>query len=186
MRFSTVAFLGALSSVALAQSLLDQLPKCAQVCFGSNFGGCQTLDIGCICGNAALIAELSCCVSKGCTAKEADATIKFAAGLCQANGISVPSAASCAASSGASSTPAPASSSSGSGVAASSAAGSTTAAGSSASSAVTSAAKSVSSASPSAAAAGTSGSTGAAALHTAGTGMGMGMGLAMAGLLVAL
>ncbi|KAF2740435.1 hypothetical protein EJ04DRAFT_518746 [Polyplosphaeria fusca] len=89
MRFSSLTILAALGSFALAQNPLDQLPKCAQTCFGSDYGNCAPLDIGCVCGNTALIQKISCCVFATCTDAERDTTIKFAAGLCQANGVTV-------------------------------------------------------------------------------------------------
>ncbi|KAF2015989.1 hypothetical protein BU24DRAFT_462201 [Aaosphaeria arxii CBS 175.79] len=126
MRLSTTAVLAALCSAALAQNLLDQLPKCARDCFGNSFGNCAPLDIPCICGNQTRIAALSCCVSQTCEDKDEENTIKFARDICSANGITVPTQASCAASqTGAPSTAPPSSAAtSGASTAASSAASS--------------------------------------------------------------
>ncbi|KAF2176679.1 hypothetical protein K469DRAFT_722069 [Zopfia rhizophila CBS 207.26] len=169
MRFSSVAIVAALSSLALAQNLLDQLPKCAQDCVGSNFGGCNPFDIPCVCKNKDLISNLSCCVSTKCSQQEQDATIKFAIDLCKAYNIEVPTSASCSA--GASSTSAASVSSGASNASSVTSEASTQApvtAITGASSASTPAAQ----------------STGAAALHTAGAGFGMGV--AMAGFFAAL
>ncbi|PSN60545.1 hypothetical protein BS50DRAFT_639961 [Corynespora cassiicola Philippines] len=160
MRFSSIALLGALSSVALSQGLTGSLPECAQNCFGNSLGDCDQNDFRCICGNTELISSLSCCVSQTCSPEEQSAIIGLAAGLCGGVGVQVPTSASCA--STASATPAPSGSSNG--TASLSGSSTPTASGATAQG---------SGAGPA--------STGAAPLHTAGV-----MGVAMAGLLMAL
>ncbi|KAF2109049.1 hypothetical protein BDV96DRAFT_652287 [Lophiotrema nucula] len=164
MRFTSIAFAASLGSIALSQSLTDSLPKCAQACFGTNFGSCTPLDIHCICASTDLIHNISCCVIANCDDADRQTTTKFAYDLCVANQVTVDTQPVC------SSTSAPASS----GSATSPASGSATSTAS-----VTAATVLSGSATPTAA-----GSTGAAALHTAG--VGMGMGLAVAGFVAAL
>ncbi|KAF1950677.1 hypothetical protein CC80DRAFT_597947 [Byssothecium circinans] len=109
MRFTVVATLATtLGSLAVAQ--LGNLPKCAQDCFGSSLGSCSQLDFKCVCGNSTLISSLSCCVAQTCTREEQDSTIQLAVSLCKQVGVNVPTSASCASSTPAS-TPAPSSSS---------------------------------------------------------------------------
>ncbi|KAF2280828.1 uncharacterized protein EI97DRAFT_428922 [Westerdykella ornata] len=98
MRAAAVTLLATFSFLASAQ-LLDQLPKCAQDCYGRNTGNCGALDIKCICGNSTLIEGLSCCVASTCNSQDQNTTIMFAKNLCEANGVTVPTSASCAASS---------------------------------------------------------------------------------------
>ena len=45
------------------------LPSCAGNCV-SSFGGCQQLDVKCICSDSTLIANLACCVSTACDAAD--------------------------------------------------------------------------------------------------------------------
>ncbi|KAF2242730.1 hypothetical protein BU26DRAFT_131681 [Trematosphaeria pertusa] len=133
-------------------------------CFGTDYGGCNQVDIGCICRNTQRIADLSCCVFQTCNQSDQDLTITLAHNLCKANGVDVPTSASCA--STAASTSAPTASASGS-------------------SASGSAASVTSTPSGSAAGASGAGSTGAGVpMATAGPALGVGM--AMAGLLAAL
>jgi hypothetical protein len=158
---AAVAFWTALTA---AQSLLKGLPDCAKDCVGNNFGGCSLLDVPCICANKDLINNLSCCVANTCSAADQAAVIKFAKDLCVANGVSVPTQASCAASA------------SPTGSSASSSAASSGSPSSGSSSATPTAA--ANSATASAA------QSGAAAVPTMGSGLGLGV--AMAGLLAAL
>ncbi|KAF2474754.1 uncharacterized protein BDR25DRAFT_301396 [Lindgomyces ingoldianus] len=172
MRLSVVALLATLSSLGLAQ--LDQLPKCAQTCFGNNLGGCNALDFKCVCSNSALIAGLSCCVSQTCTPTEQESTIKVAVQLCNAYQVSVPTSASCAASQTGASTAAPS---------ASGASRNVTAAITSGASAASTGAKTSVSGAAASGPPSQAGSTGAAPLQTAGAGL---VGVAIAGLMAAL
>ncbi|KAL1643538.1 hypothetical protein SLS58_004898 [Diplodia intermedia] len=177
MRFSTVAAVIGYSSLALAQTQL--LPQCAQSCIGSDFGGCGTLDVQCICDNKTLISDLACCVSTGCDAADQKTVIEFAQNLCKPQGVTdLPTSATCA--SGASSSATGSASSTGASSAASSAASATGSAASSASSVASSASSAASSAASAAATA-----TGGAAVCQ-GSAAGMGFGLVLAGLMGAL
>ncbi|KAK7542561.1 uncharacterized protein J3D65DRAFT_220608 [Phyllosticta citribraziliensis] len=81
-------------SVAAAQTQL--LPVCAQSCVGNDFGGCQTLDVACICGNKPLIAGLACCVSQRCNLDDQTNVIDFANRLCRPRGVNdLPTTATC-------------------------------------------------------------------------------------------
>merc|ERR1712070_471377 len=69
-------------------------------------GGCNQLDITCICSDSELISGLACCVSKECDTADQDKTIQFAQNLCGGEGVdNLPTSATCAstASTGASS-----------------------------------------------------------------------------------
>ncbi|KKY13873.1 putative cfem domain [Diplodia seriata] len=175
MRFSTVAAVIGYSSLALAQTQL--LPQCAQSCVGTDFGGCGTLDVQCICNNKTLISDLACCVSTSCDAADQKTVIDFAQNLCKPQGVTdLPTSATCA--SGASSSATGSASSTGTSSAASSAASATGSAASSASSVASSASSAASSAASAAA-------TGGAAVCQ-GSAAGMGFGLVLAGLMGAL
>ncbi|KAL2350778.1 hypothetical protein BJ546DRAFT_378024 [Cryomyces antarcticus] len=95
MRSSLLAVVASFGVAAFAQTLSD-LPSCASACVGSNLGGCSTLDIKCICNNANLISSLSCCVAGACSASDQQKTINFASQLCAAQGITLPTTATCA------------------------------------------------------------------------------------------
>ncbi|ORY00005.1 hypothetical protein BCR34DRAFT_117052 [Clohesyomyces aquaticus] len=178
MRFSVLAVLAAVSSVAVAQ--LTALPKCAQDCFGGNLGGCKDGDFKCVCSNSDLIASLSCCVAQKCSPTEQESTIKLAVGLCAAYQVTVPTSASCPASQSAASTASP----SGTGAVSSGVASITSSAASRASSAASVASSAAAAASSAASrASGAAGSTGAAPVQTAGAGI---LGFAIAGMLAAL
>jgi len=97
MRFATLAIVAGLSAMVSAQGL-DDLPTCAQKCYEENTGDCSPLDIKCICGTKELIEGLSCCVKRTCDEASTELTIQFAAKLCNANGVEVPTSPSCAAS----------------------------------------------------------------------------------------
>ncbi|OJD32801.1 cfem domain [Diplodia corticola] len=176
MRFSTIAAIVGCSSFALAQTQL--LPKCAQSCVGTDFGGCGTLDVQCICTNKSLISGLACCVSTSCDEADQQTVIAFAQNLCKPQGVTdLPTSATCA--SGASSATGSASSTGGS-----SSASTTGSAASATGSAASSAAAAASSASAASSAAG-SAPTGGAAMCK-GSAAGMGFGLVLAGLMGAL
>ncbi|CAO2648900.1 Nn.00g098490.m01.CDS01 [Neocucurbitaria sp. VM-36] len=95
MRFSFIVALAAFSSTVLAQGLLDQIPKCAQTCFGNNLGTCGFADIGCICGNKEVINTVSCCVFATCSEDDKKKTIDFAVNLCKLNNIDVDTTPDC-------------------------------------------------------------------------------------------
>lgn len=62
------AFIGLLAGSAIAQSNAG-LPSCAaNGCVTSDYGGCEALDIECICTQGDWIAGLACCVSTACDA----------------------------------------------------------------------------------------------------------------------
>ncbi|CAK1368076.1 unnamed protein product [Cercospora beticola] len=84
-----------LASVALAQ--IPGLPSCAQGCI-TNYGGCNQVDVACICSNQPLLETLSCCVSQNCDQSGIDEVISFANALCGSYGVTtLPTAATCAA-----------------------------------------------------------------------------------------
>ena len=64
--FSSLAALALLATTALAQ--IPGLPTCAQGCI-TNYGGCNQVDVKCICSNKPLLETLSCCVSQNCDAQ---------------------------------------------------------------------------------------------------------------------
>ncbi|KAG9193072.1 hypothetical protein G6011_03107 [Alternaria panax] len=160
MRFPIIAVLAAFSSTALAQGLLDQIPQCAQTCFGGNLGTCGVADIACICSSSA-IDNVSCCVFASCSESDIAATTQFAVQLCKLQNIDVNTQPSCPSGSA------------------------TPSAGNSTVAPVTSSVSMTGSGSASmTASASAAGSTGAAPYQTAGAGVGLGM--AMFGLLAAL
>ncbi|KAF1945447.1 hypothetical protein EJ02DRAFT_463276 [Clathrospora elynae] len=175
MRFSILAAIAAFSSTVLAQGLLDQIPKCAQTCFGNSLGNCGPIDIGCICGSN-VITSVACCVFSTCPQADINTTISFATQICSLQNVQLDLTPDCpsngtSSSSAASGSMSPTASVSGMSGSASHAASTAMASSATASSATASSATGASAS-----------STGAAAiLQTAGTGMGFGM--VMAGLL---
>ncbi|KAF2265681.1 hypothetical protein CC78DRAFT_532346 [Lojkania enalia] len=95
MRFPLAAAVAALNAVVLGQDLLGQIPRCAQLCFGTDYGECQGFDIGCICDSEDLIHKVSCCVFATCSIADRNTTIEFASNLCAANGVTVNTNPSC-------------------------------------------------------------------------------------------
>ncbi|KAI7369427.1 hypothetical protein KC354_g1918 [Hortaea werneckii] len=90
--FAVLAFAGAV----LAQVDISNLPSCAFGCV-TNLGGCNQLDINCICSDSELISGLACCVSKECDTEDQDKTIQFAQNLCGGEGVdNLPTSATCA------------------------------------------------------------------------------------------
>ncbi|KAI7159090.1 hypothetical protein KC349_g4413 [Hortaea werneckii] len=90
--FAVLAFTGAV----LAQVDISNLPSCAYGCV-TNLGGCNQLDITCICSDTELISGLACCVSKECDPEDQDKTIQFAQNLCGGEGVdNLPTSATCA------------------------------------------------------------------------------------------
>ena len=64
MRFLALVGASSLAGVALGQ--FDGLPECAIECVGDNLGGCNELDVTCICSDDALLSNLSCCLDNLC------------------------------------------------------------------------------------------------------------------------
>ncbi|KAI6816750.1 hypothetical protein KC332_g10604 [Hortaea werneckii] len=90
--FAVLAFTG----TVLAQVDISNLPSCAFSCV-TDLGGCNQLDITCICSDTELISGLACCVSKQCDAEDQDKTIQFAQNLCGGEGVdNLPTSATCA------------------------------------------------------------------------------------------
>jgi hypothetical protein len=48
------------------------LPDCASTCVTSSFGGCNSIDVECICKNKEFLDNLGCCMSKACSKKDQD------------------------------------------------------------------------------------------------------------------
>lgn len=66
MRAATIsACITAFASLAAAVSI-PGLPSCAGGCVPADLGGCNLVDVSCICGNSDLISNLACCVSTAC------------------------------------------------------------------------------------------------------------------------
>jgi len=57
-----------------AQQRSQQLTLIQQTCVGGNLGGCNAVDVGCICRNSNYISELSCCVSSACSPSDVERT----------------------------------------------------------------------------------------------------------------
>merc|ERR1711967_99071 len=90
--FAVLAFTG----TVLAQVDISNLPSCAFSCV-TDLGGCNQLDITCICSDTELISGLACCVSKQCDAEDQDKTIQFAQNLCGGEGVdNLTTSATCA------------------------------------------------------------------------------------------
>ncbi|KAB2102336.1 hypothetical protein AG0111_0g9527 [Alternaria gaisen] len=175
MRFSIIAAVAAFSSTALAQGLLDQIPQCAQQCFGGNLGSCGVADIACICGSS-VINDVSCCVFATCSQADIQSTTQFAVQLCNLQNVDVNTQPSCPSGSA---TPSAGNSSSASMTSSGSASMT-----SSGSASMTSSGSAASGSTSTTASASAAGSTGAAPYQTAGAGIGLGV--AMVGLLAAL
>ncbi|KLU88883.1 hypothetical protein MAPG_07864 [Magnaporthiopsis poae ATCC 64411] len=97
----TSAVLAALAlAVATNAQTAGDLPKCAQDCANqfllNGIGNCGR-DPKCICSNKSFIGDISCCISKpgGCNAEDQKKAIVYAAQLCSANGVTVPSEVVC-------------------------------------------------------------------------------------------
>ncbi|KAI4730096.1 hypothetical protein E4T49_02037 [Aureobasidium sp. EXF-10728] len=81
------------------------LPDCASTCVTSSFGGCNSIDVECICKNKDFLDNLGCCMSKACDKADQDvshttdankAAIGFANNFCSAYKVSdLPTAATC-------------------------------------------------------------------------------------------
>ncbi|KXT09090.1 hypothetical protein AC579_5297 [Pseudocercospora musae] len=82
-----------LTSAVLAQ--IPGLPECSQTCI-TDYGGCNQVDVKCICSNVPLLTKLSCCVSQKCDAQGQADVISFADSLCGSYGVTtLPTAAGC-------------------------------------------------------------------------------------------
>ncbi|MCJ1334112.1 hypothetical protein MMC10_010819 [Thelotrema lepadinum] len=111
MRFTSLTLLSTLLSLAAAQS---GIPTCAQSCVVLP-DSCN-LDVKCICGDSSFISNISCCVSQKCSLADQTAALQYAQQLCASGGVSITqTAASCAATSGATSSGSAAPASTGSG-----------------------------------------------------------------------
>ncbi|EME80084.1 uncharacterized protein MYCFIDRAFT_86758 [Pseudocercospora fijiensis CIRAD86] len=99
----TIATIALFASAVFAQ--IPGLPDCSQTCI-TDYGGCNQVDVKCICSNVPLLEKLSCCVSQKCDAKGQADVISFADSLCGSYGVTtLPTAAGCTGSAaGASST----------------------------------------------------------------------------------
>ncbi|KAK6002334.1 hypothetical protein QM012_001972 [Aureobasidium pullulans] len=72
------------------------LPDCASTCVTSSFGGCNSIDVECICKNKEFLDNLGCCMSKACDKADQDAAIGFANNFCSAYKVTdLPTAATC-------------------------------------------------------------------------------------------
>jgi len=97
MRFQLFT-IAAIATTVIGQDL-SQLPKCATACVGNSLTsgtGCSSLNVTCICLSSGWIANLACCVSKGCNQADTDTTIKFAQQICGGVGVNnLPATAGC-------------------------------------------------------------------------------------------
>ncbi|KAG9737321.1 hypothetical protein KCU59_g9506, partial [Aureobasidium melanogenum] len=60
------------------------------------FGGCNSIDVECICKNREFLDNLGCCMSKACDKADQDAAIGFANNFCSAYKVTdLPTAATC-------------------------------------------------------------------------------------------
>ncbi|EHK49896.1 hypothetical protein TRIATDRAFT_129633 [Trichoderma atroviride IMI 206040] len=87
------------AALAAAQDL-SGLPTCATGCVtkfttGSAIGGCQQLDIGCICKNADFLNGIACCLADACSKSDQDKAVSFAQQICSSAGVSTPDTVVC-------------------------------------------------------------------------------------------
>ncbi|KAM0511170.1 hypothetical protein ACHAPE_010121 [Trichoderma viride] len=87
------------AALAAAQDL-SGLPSCATGCVtkfttGSAIGGCQQLDIGCICKNADFLNGIACCLADACSKSDQDKAVSFAQQICSSAGVSTPDTVVC-------------------------------------------------------------------------------------------
>ena len=68
--YARIVLLASLLASIVTAVTIPGLPKCAGDCVGSDFGGCQQLNVKCICSNQPLLTHLACCVSKTCDAAD--------------------------------------------------------------------------------------------------------------------
>lgn len=96
MKFFQVAFFAA--GLVTAQS--GGLSECAQGCLteytsGSNIADCQRFDISCICNNSGFIDGIACCLANNCSESDQSDAVQYAAEICGAEGINMPTAVTC-------------------------------------------------------------------------------------------
>ncbi|KAL7925166.1 hypothetical protein ACQKWADRAFT_285236 [Trichoderma austrokoningii] len=87
------------AALAAAQDL-SGLPSCATGCVtkfttGGAIGGCQQLDIGCICKNADFLNGIACCLAGACSKSDQDKAVSFAQQICSSAGVSTPDTVVC-------------------------------------------------------------------------------------------
>ncbi|PTB39517.1 uncharacterized protein TrAFT101_007704 [Trichoderma asperellum] len=87
------------AALAAAQDL-SGLPSCATGCVtkfttGTAIGGCQQLDIGCICKNADFLNGIACCLADACSKSDQDKAVSFAQQICSSAGVSTPDQVVC-------------------------------------------------------------------------------------------
>ncbi|KAM0802825.1 hypothetical protein BDR22DRAFT_842557 [Usnea florida] len=88
------------SALHLAQAQLQNLPDCAKPCASTLPSQCN-LDVSCICSDSSWISGISCCISTKCSPSDQQKTLNVAVQLCDTVKVTLPSAASCPASTGA-------------------------------------------------------------------------------------
>ncbi|PON23837.1 CFEM domain-containing protein [Trichoderma gamsii] len=98
MKASIVSFVFT-AALAAAQDL-SGLPTCATGCVtkfttGTAIGGCQQLDIGCICKNADFLNGIACCLADACSKSDQDKAVSFAQQICSSAGVSTPDTVVC-------------------------------------------------------------------------------------------
>ncbi|CAD0111245.1 unnamed protein product [Aureobasidium uvarum] len=59
------------------------LPDCASTCVTSSFGGCNSIDVECICKNKDFLENLGCCMSKACNKADQDVSDLPTAATCK-------------------------------------------------------------------------------------------------------
>lgn len=97
MKASFVVLAGA--SLVAAQ---NGLPTCAESCVsnfttGQEIGGCNSLDIKCICSQQTFLSDIACCLAGACDAADQQTAIGYAQNICGTAGVTVPSSVVCTA-----------------------------------------------------------------------------------------
>ncbi|KAM0446691.1 hypothetical protein ACHAPV_003115 [Trichoderma viride] len=87
------------AALAAAQDL-SGLPSCASTCVlkfttGTAIGGCQQLDIACICKNADFLNGIACCLADACSKSDQDKAISYAQQICSTAGVTTPDTVVC-------------------------------------------------------------------------------------------
>ncbi|TPX12422.1 uncharacterized protein E0L32_006834 [Thyridium curvatum] len=99
----SIAVLSSLALAGLSAAQFQGLPQCAQDCasqfFSGGIGNCGS-DAKCICSNKSFLGDIACCLAKpgGCNEKDQSSAVAFASTICDAQGVTVPTAVSCTAS----------------------------------------------------------------------------------------
>lgn len=70
--YTRIIVLASLFTSLVAGVDIPGLPACAGDCVPDDFGGCQRLNVDCICTNKPLLTNLACCVSKKCDEDDQD------------------------------------------------------------------------------------------------------------------